>query len=66
MKKHHDHGETYYKGKHLDGAALQSQRFSPYHHGLWGPFIFKLSQFLSLCKIDLGSARHKVYMNSYF
>jgi hypothetical protein len=28
MKRHHDHGNSY-KEKHLIGAALQVQRFSP-------------------------------------
>jgi hypothetical protein len=28
VKRHHDHG-NFYKGKHLTGASLQFQRFSP-------------------------------------
>ena len=28
MKRHHDHGNSH-KGKHLIGAGLQFQRFSP-------------------------------------
>ena len=32
VKRCHDHGNCY-KGKHLIGSGLQSQRFSLYHHG---------------------------------
>ena len=37
LRKHHDHSKSY-KGKHLIGAGLQFQRFSPLSSCGWGTY----------------------------
>jgi hypothetical protein len=33
VKRHHEHGNSSYKGKHFIGAGFSFRRFTHYHHG---------------------------------
>jgi hypothetical protein len=57
VKRHHDHSNSY-KGKHLIGADLQVQRFSPlsswWEHGMKADMV--LEKEIRVLQLDLKAA----------